>query len=221
MLSVHTIVSFDFAVALVPGWHATVFPPYFVAGAVFSGFAMVAMLMIPARRFLGFEDVVTPKHFDNMCKVILTTSLIVAYGYAVENFINRYSGNPFATHAYSNRQTGFYAPIWYAMVACNCLFPQLFWWKRWRSNLTVIWVVSLFINFGMWSERFIIIVSSLYQDFTPSMWRTYSPTWVDLGLYVGTLCLFSTCFLLFLRFIPPISSSEVKELNHELSHEAA
>ncbi len=220
VLSVHSIISFDFAVGQVPGWHTTVFPPYFVAGAVFSGFAMVLTLMIPARKLLGLTHVITLRHVDNMNKVILFTGLIVAYGYLLEHFVAWYSGNPYEAHVFfQTRQRGPYAPIYWLMLFCNVAVPQLYWSKRLRTSLPVVFAASLLINVGMWCERFIIVVSSLHQDFLPSSWAIYRPTWVDVGLFLGTLGFFSMMFLLFLRFLPAVSISEVKELNHELAHE--
>jgi molybdopterin-containing oxidoreductase family membrane subunit len=218
VVSVHTIVSFDFAVSILPGWHTTIFPPYFVAGAVFSGFALVLTLIIPARKYMGLESVITPKHLENMCKVMLATGWIVAYGYAMETFVAWYSGNPYEAYAFANRRTGPYAPVYWLMIFCNVLVPQIFWTRRGRTNLRLMWVASILINVGMWCERFIIIVTSLHRDYMPSKWKMYVPTLVDWGLYVGTMGLFATCFLLFLRFVPAVSASEVKELRAELAH---
>jgi Ni/Fe-hydrogenase subunit HybB-like protein len=221
VLSVHTIVSFDFAVSQLPGWHTTIFPPYFVAGAIFSGFAMVLTLMIPARKVFGFEHVITQRHIDNMTKVTLATGMMVAYGYAMEHFIAWYSGNPYEMHVFfQTRQRGFYAPVYWLMLFCNVVVPQIFWSPKVRRNLVVVWIASLLINVGMWTERFNIIVTSLHQDFLPSSWATYVPTIVDWSIFVGTLGFFGTLFLLFLRFVPSVSASEVKELRRELEHEA-
>jgi molybdopterin-containing oxidoreductase family membrane subunit len=216
VLSVHTIVSFDFAVSLLPGWHTTVFPPYFVAGAVFSGFALVLTLIIPARRFFHLKEVITLKHLDNMNKVLLATSMMVAYGYITETFTAWYSGNEYEAFASLNRAKGPYAPIYWLMIFCNVLVPQIFWSKRNRTNPVVIWIASILVNVGMWTERFVIVAVSLHRDFLPSSWGMYAPTWVDWSLYVGTLGFFGTLFLLFLRFLPPVAASEVKELRHEL-----
>jgi Ni/Fe-hydrogenase subunit HybB-like protein len=221
VLSVHTIVSFDFAVSVLPGWHTTVFPPYFVAGAIFSGFAMVLTLVIPARRAFGFENVITAKHLDNMAKVMLATGLMVSYGYLVEHFNAWYGGDPYESFLFfTTRQRGPYAGVYWLMIFCNVVTPNLFWWKAARQNVWVLWVASILVNVGMWTERFIIIVTSLHRDFLPSSWAMYYPTWVDWSIYAGTLGLFGTLFLLFLRFVPSVSASEVKELRRELEHEA-
>jgi len=220
VLSVHTIVSFDFAVSVLPGWHTTVFPPYFVAGAVFSGFAMVMTWMLPAREFLGLKHVVTPKHLENMAKVMLVTGMMVTYGYVMEHFIAWYSGSPYEyAQFFRVRQHGPMAPIYWLMIFCNCVVPQIFWAKRARMNLWVLWVASILINVGMWCERFTIVITSLHRDFIPSKWENYSPTWVDISLFVGTIGLFSTLFLLFLKFVPAVAVTEIKELRHELAHD--
>jgi Ni/Fe-hydrogenase subunit HybB-like protein len=220
VLSVHTIVSFDFATSVLPGWHTTIFPPYFVAGAVFSGFAMVLTWMVPAREFLGLKHVVTMRHLENMNKVMLATGMMVAYGYIMEHFIAWYSGDPYEFSVFFRvRQRGPFAPIYWLMVFCNVVVPQIFWSKRARTNLAVMWVAAILINVGMWCERFVIVVTSLHRDFLPSKWENYSPTWVDISLFIGTIGLFSTLFLLFLKFIPAVAVTEVKELRHELSHD--
>lgn len=219
VISVHTVVSFDFAVANLPGWHTTIFPPYFVAGAIFSGFAMVLTLVIPARRFLGFQNVITAKHLDNMCKVILATGWIVAYGYLMENFVAWYGGDRYESFAFVNRRLGPYAPAYWLMVTCNVLVPQIFWWRGARQNVRLMWVASLLINVGMWLERFVIIIVSLHRDYLPSSWTMFTPTWVDLSLLIGSICFFGFLFLLFLRYLPSVSLSEVKELHAELQHE--
>jgi molybdopterin-containing oxidoreductase family membrane subunit len=221
VLSVHTIVSFDFAVSQLPGWHTTIFPPYFVAGAIFSGFAMVLTLLIPARRVFGLDRVVTGKHLDNMAKVMLATGMMVAYGYACEHFIAWYSGNPYETFVFFNtRAKGPYAPVYWLMMTCNVIVPQLLWFTKARQSVWILWVVSVLVNVGMWCERFVIIVTSLHRDFLPSSWAMYVPTAVDWSIFVGTIGFFGTLFLLFLRFVPPIAASEVKELRRELEHEA-
>ena len=232
VLSVHTIVSYDFAVSIVPGWHETIFPPYFVAGAVFSGFAMVMTLMVPARRVMRLKHVVTARHLEAMCKIMLVTSLIVGYGYLMEHFLSWYSGNKYDFYQYANRRgilyDGFasaardpYIPIFWLMVTCNVVIPSLFWTRWARRNVYVMWVVSILINVGMWCERFVIVVISLHRDFLPSAWAIYKPTWVDLTLLFGTICFFGTLFLLFLKFIPAVGVQEVKELRHELHKEHA
>jgi Ni/Fe-hydrogenase subunit HybB-like protein len=221
VLSVHTIVSFDFAVSQLPGWHTTIFPPYFVAGAVFSGFAMVLTLMIPARRIFGFQGVITQRHIDNMCKVMLATGLMVTYGYVMEHFIAWYSGNPYEAHVFFvTRQRGLYAPVYWLQMFCNVLVPQILWWPKARRHLVLVWIVSILVNVGMWTERFNIIVTSLHQDFLPSSWAAYVPTIVDWSILTGTVGFFGLLFLLFLRFVPSVAASEVKELRRELEHEA-
>lgn len=216
VLSVHTIVSFDFAVSILPGWHTTIFPPYFVAGAIFSGFAMVVTLMTVARWALKLEHLITVKHLDNMCKVMLATGMIVGYAYATEMFIAWYSGNPYEQYAFLNRATGPYWWAYWSMVACNVLVPQIFWFKRFRESVPVMFVASILINIGMWFERFVIIVTSLHRDYLPSSWGYFRPTYVDICTFVGTLGLFMTFFLLFIRFLPVIAISEVKGV---LAHE--
>ena len=222
VLSVHTIVSFDFAVSIIPGWHTTIFPPYFVAGAVFSGFAMVLTWIVPARYFLRLGHVITLKHIENMNKVMLATGLMVGFGYAMEHFIAWYSFNHFESDMFFRvRQRGPYAPIYWLMITCNIVVPQVLWFRRARTNLAITWGVALLVNVGMWCERFVIVVTSLHRDFLPSSWRLYAPTWVDFSLFTGTIGLFSTLFLLFLRFVPAVAATEVKELRHELMDEDA
>jgi molybdopterin-containing oxidoreductase family membrane subunit len=217
VLSVHTIVSWDFALSILPGWHTTVFPPYFVAGAVFSGFAMVVTLIVPARKWMAFKHVVTIRHLDAMCKVMLLTGLIVSYGYAMEHFVAWYSGNEFESHVfYFTRARGPYRYVYYLMMFCNVATPNIFWFKWARQNVIAMWIASVLINVGMWCERFVIIVTSLHQDFIPSNWAMYYPTWVDFSIFFGTICFFGLLFLLFLKFVPAIAISEVKELRHEL-----
>jgi molybdopterin-containing oxidoreductase family membrane subunit len=218
VVSVHTIVSFDFAISQLPGWHTTIFPPYFVAGAIFSGFAMVMTLMIPARRLLGYQQVVTERHLDNMAKVMLATGLMVTYGYVMEHFIAWYSGNDLEAFAFLNRWEGHYRAIWFMQLFCNVVAPQIFWFPWARRNEVVLFVVSILINVGMWAERFMIIAVSLTRDFVPSSWANYAPTWVDWGLLFGSIATFGTLFLLFLRFLPAIPVFEVKELRRELEH---
>ncbi|HYI00877.1 NrfD/PsrC family molybdoenzyme membrane anchor subunit [Hyalangium sp.] len=221
VLSVHTIVSFDFAVSVLPGWHTTVFPPYFVAGAVFSGFAMVVTLMVPARKYMGLRDVITERHLENMNKVILATGLIVSYGYMMEHFVAWYSQSQYEIWTfYVNRAQGPYAGVYWLMIACNVVTPNIFWFKKARTSIPIMWVAAILVNVGMWCERFIIIVTSLHQDFLPSSWDIYTPTWVDWTIYVGTLGLFGTLFMLFLKFVPAVAISEVKELQQELKHAA-
>jgi Ni/Fe-hydrogenase subunit HybB-like protein len=218
VVSVHTIVSFDFAISQLPGWHTTIFPPYFVAGAIFSGFAMVMTLMIPARRAFGYQQVVTPRHLENMAKVMLATGLMVSYGYVMEHFIAWYSASEMEQFAFLNRWTGDYRWIWYMQLLCNVLTPQIFWFRWARRSEVVLFVASILINIGMWAERFVIIAVSLTRDFVPSSWANYYPTWVDWGLLLGSICMFGLLFSLFLRFLPAIPIFEVKELKRELEH---
>lgn len=212
VVSVHTIVSLDFAVSIVPGWHTTVFPPYFVAGAVYSGFAMVLTLVIPVRKIYKLENLITDRHIHNMAKVMLATGLIVAYGYAMEVFVAWYSGVEFEMFMMKNRMTGPYAPFYWALIFCNVLTPQLLWSHKIRSNLIILFVISLIVNVGMWLERFIIVVTSLHRDFLPSSWDMYAGTKWDWGLYIGTIGLFLTLMFLFIRVLPMISIFEVKTL---------
>jgi molybdopterin-containing oxidoreductase family membrane subunit len=212
VVSVHTVVSFDFAVAQLPGWHTTIFPPYFVAGAVFSGFAMVATLAIPIRAYYGLQDFITIRHLNNMAKVMLATGLIVFYGYLVEIFTAFYSGNVYEIAMIKNRMTGPYWPSWWALILCNGLLPQLFWLKRVRTSIPLLFAMSIVVNIGMWLERFIIIVTSLHHDFLPSSWEMFYPTIWDWGTYVGSIGLFLFLLLLFIRFLPMISVFEMREL---------
>jgi len=217
VLSVHTIVSWDFALSILPGWHTTIFPPYFVAGAVFSGFAMVMTLMIPARRYMKLKHVITARHLESMAKVMLLTGLIVFYGYLMEHFAAWYSGNVYEEHVFfSTRPRGPYAWAYFTQMFCNVVVPQMFWTRWARRNIWTLWIGSVLVNVGMWFERFNIVVTSLHQDFIPSNWAMYYPTWVDFSLLFGTICFFGTLFLVFLKFIPAVATSEVKELNHEL-----
>jgi molybdopterin-containing oxidoreductase family membrane subunit len=215
VLSVHSIVSFDFATSLLPGWHTTIFPPYFVAGAVFSGFAMVVTLMTLARWIYGLENLITMKHLENMCKVMLATGMIVGFAYGTEFFIAWYSANQYERFIFLNRAFGPYAWAYWSMIACNVIAPQFFWFKRFRTSIPAMFILSIFINIGMWFERFVIIATSLHRDFLPSSWGYFRPTWVDIGTYAGTFGLFLTLFLLFLRFLPSIAISEVKGVLHQ------
>ncbi|MEP7307749.1 MAG: NrfD/PsrC family molybdoenzyme membrane anchor subunit [Acidobacteriota bacterium] len=212
VVSVHTVVSFDFAVAIVPGWHTTIFPPYFVAGAIYSGFAMVLTLAIPIRAVYGLEDFITTRHLENMAKVMLVTGLIVAYGYTVEAFIAWYSGNAYEGFMIWNRITGPYRSLYWALLFCNVLTPQVLWFRRVRKYAPGLFVVSLIVNVGMWLERFVIVVTSLHRDFLPSSWGMYRPTIWDWGTYVGTIGLFVALLLLFLRFLPMISIFEMRTI---------
>src|SRR6266850_1976066 len=210
VLSVHSIVSFDFAVSQVPGWHTTIFPPYFVAGAIFSGFGMVLSLMIPLRTLCKLQDVITVRHVDLMCKVIMATGSMVGYAYGMEFFIAWYSGNPYELYAFKNRAFGPYWWAYWTMITCNVVSPQLFWFKAVRQNMVIVFILSIFVNIGMWFERFVIIVTSLHRDYMPSNWAIYSPTWVDIWQFIGTFGLFMTLYLLFMRFLPAIAIGEVK-----------
>jgi molybdopterin-containing oxidoreductase family membrane subunit len=212
VLSVHSVVSFDFATSVIPGWHTTIFPPYFVAGAIFGGFAMVLTLLLPARAIFKLHDLITQKHIDNMCKIILLTGTIVGYAYSMEFFIAWYSGNEFEKFAFMNRALGPYSWAYWAMISCNVLSPQLFWFKFCRTNPFVIFFVINCVNAGMWFERFVIIVTSLHRDFLPSSWGYFKPTHVDILTFVGTLGLFVFLFLLFIRVLPMIAVFEVKSI---------
>ncbi len=210
VLSVHSVVSFDFAVSVLPGWHTTIFPPYFVAGAIFSGFAMVVTLMVPARAWFGLKDLITLRHLENMNKVILATGCMVGYAYGIEFFIAWYGGNPYEQFAFLNRALGPYAWAYWIMVTCNVAVPQLLWMKSWRTTPWKMMIVAILVNVGMWFERFVIIVISLTRDFLPSNWGAYSPTWVDLGMFAGSFGLFFMLFLLFCRWLPMVAMAEVK-----------
>jgi len=212
VLSVHTIVSFDFAVSIIPGWHTTIFPPYFVAGAIFSGFAMVLTLMLLARKLLGLEQFFTLKHIENMNKILMATGMMVGYAYGIEFFIAWYSGNPYERFIFINRAFGPYSWAYWTMVTCNVFIPQLFWFKKLRRNVIVTWVISIFVNIGMWFERFVIIATSLHRDFLPSSWGYFVPSWVDISIYLGTIGIFLTLFLLFAKFLPILAISEVKAI---------
>ncbi len=210
VLSVHTIVSFDFAVSVIPGWHTTIFPPYFVAGAIFSGFAMVMTLMLIARRVCGLEHIITMRHLENMNKIIVTTGTMVGYAYGMEFFIAWYSGNPYERCTFINRAFGPYAWAYWSMVTCNVFLPQLFWVKKVRTSILLMFILSITTNIGMWFERFVIIATSLANDFVPSSWSYYRPRLVDITMFMGTFGLFFTMFLLFAKFLPMIAISEVK-----------
>ncbi|MCB9867631.1 MAG: polysulfide reductase NrfD [Phycisphaerales bacterium] len=219
VISVHSVVSLDFAVAQLPGWHSTIFPPYFVAGAIFSGFAMVLTLAIPMRWAFGLEGLITTRHLDNCAKLTLVTGLVVAYGYMTEHFMGWYSGDVYETFVAHNRMFGPYAWSWWLIMACNVVTPQLLWFKRVRTSAVTLFVLSLIIQLGMWTERFMIVVTSLHRDFVPSQWDMYYPTIWDYATLFGTIGFFFWCFLLFIRFLPAISIAEVRELVHEKKHE--
>ncbi len=210
VLSVHTIVSFDFAVSIIPGWHATIFPPYFVAGAIFSGFAMVVTVLIFVRKVFDLEHIITLNHLEKMNKVILATGMMVGYAYAMEFFMAWYSGNPIEQFVFINRAFGPYAWAYWIMVSCNVIFPQLFWIKKIRRSIPIMLIIVIFVNVGMWFERFVITVTSLNRDFLPSSWAYYSPTLYDSGLLIGSFGLFFTLVLLFTKTLPVVSISEVK-----------
>ncbi len=210
VLSVHSVVSFDFATSQLPGWHASIFPPYFVAGAIFSGFAMVLTLLIPARQFFGLREIVTRRHLEIVAKILLATGLMVGFAYSTEFFMAFYSGNPTERFVFANRAFGPYAWAYWIMVSCNVLIPQLFWSKKLRTNLAVLFTVSVLVNVGMWFERFVIIVTSLHRDFLPSSWGMFTPTYVDVLTFVGTFGIFFTLFLLFVRYLPMVAMAEVK-----------
>jgi Ni/Fe-hydrogenase subunit HybB-like protein len=212
VVSVHTVVSFDFAVAMLPGWHTTIFPPYFVAGAIYSGFAMVLTLMIPVRTFYGLEDIITLRHLNNMAKVTLATGLIVGYGYMFEAFFGYYSADVYEKFMIWNRMTGPYAPFYYCLIFCNVITPQFLWFKRIRTSPLILWCISIVVNIGMWLERFVIVITSLHRDFLPSSWGMYWPTRWDWAVYIGTLGLFMTCIFLFVRVLPMITIFELRML---------
>ena len=210
VLSVHTIVSFDFAVSLIPGWHTTIFPPYFVAGAIYSGFGMVLTLILPLRAVFKLEDLITQHHIDNMCKITLATGSMVGYAYAMEFFIAWYGANPNESFTFINRAFGPYAWAYWTMITCNVIVPQFFWFKGIRRNTAIVWLLSLLVNVGMWMERFVIICTSLTRDFLPSSWGYLSPTVVDIFTFFGTFGVFGTLFLLFIRFLPLMPMAEIK-----------
>jgi Ni/Fe-hydrogenase subunit HybB-like protein len=210
VISVHTIVSFDFAVGIVPGWHATIFPPYFVAGAIYAGFAMVLLLAIPLRKLYGLEDYITMRHIRNMSKIMLATGLIVAYGYMMETFTAWYSSNTYEEFMIKNRFFGPYAPQYWTLIFCNVIAPQFLWLKRARHSIAAVFVVSLIVSVGMWLERFIIIVVSLHRDFLPSSWGMYQATKWDWSMFLGTIGLFLSLMFLFVRFLPMISIFEIR-----------
>jgi molybdopterin-containing oxidoreductase family membrane subunit len=212
VLSVHTVVSFDFTIAIVPGWHSTFFPPYFVAGAIYSGFAMVLALAIPLRKVYGLEGLITDQHLENSAKVMLATGLIVAYSYILESFTAWYTGNPFEAAAFLNRMTGPYAVNYWTLVACNIVAPNFLWFKRVRRSPALLFASSIVVLIGMWLERYVIIVSSLAQDFLPSSWGVFQGTRWDWGTYLGTIGLFLFLFFLFIRLLPMISIFEVRTL---------
>jgi molybdopterin-containing oxidoreductase family membrane subunit len=220
VISVHSVVSLDFAVAQLPGWHSTVFPPYFVAGAIFSGFAMVVTLAIPLRAAFGLHDFITLRHLDNCAKLMLVTGLIVAYGYLIESFIAWYSGNTYEQYMMINRMFGPYRGYYWTLILCNVVVPQLLWFQRVRRNVIFLFFISIVVNIGMWCERFVIVITSLHRDFMPSAWQMYHPTVWDWLTFLGTMGLFVFLFLLFIRVLPVISIAEMRELVKETSEDA-
>lgn len=210
VLSVHSVVSFDFAVSQLPGWHTTIFPPYFVAGAIFSGMSMVVTLMVICRVAFKLEDLITLLHFDRMAKLILVTGSMVGYGYASEFFMAWYSGNIFEYFAFINRAVGPFAWAYWTMIFCNVVAPQVFWFKKARVSIPILFVISIIVNIGMWFERFVIVVTSLHRDFLPSSWGDFVPTFWDVSVLLGSFGLFFTLFCLFVRFLPMIAMAELK-----------
>ncbi|MGC4061077.1 MAG: polysulfide reductase NrfD [Aquabacterium sp.] len=215
VVSVHSVVSLDFAIGNTPGYHSTIFPPYFVAGALFSGFAMVLSLSIPLRKFFGLQDFITAQHLDHAAKIMLVTCWIVTYGYASEIFMAFYSGDEFERAVVINRWTGPYAAVYWSMIVCNVVLPQMLWLRHCRRSTRVLFALSLIVNLGMWMERVLIVVSSLNRDYMPSAWRLYTPTWWDWAFLLGSLCTFLWLFLAFIRVLPAISISEMRELVNE------
>ena len=215
VVSVHTVVSFDFAVSVIPGWHATIFPPYFVAGAIYSGFAMVLTLAIPIRAVYRLEGFITQSHLENMAKIILATGWIVAYGYAMEAFTAWYSGNVYEEFMIGNRMMGPYGGLYWTLLACNVLAPQALWLRRVRRSPLLLFAIAIVVNIGMWLERFVIVVTSLHRDFLPSSWGMYTPTRYDWSMYIGTIGLFLALLFLFIRFLPMISIFEMRAMVNE------
>jgi Ni/Fe-hydrogenase subunit HybB-like protein len=210
VLSVHSVVSFDFAVSILPGWHTTIFPPYFVAGAIFGGFAMVVSLLVPARELFGLKDIITVRHLENMNKIILATGCLVGYAYGVEFFVSWYGANVYEQFTFVNRVAGPYAWAYWTMIICNVVSPQFFWLKKVRTSPWMMVIVATMVNIGMWFERFVIVVTSLSRDYLPSSWAYYQPTWVDICMFIGSFGLFLSLFLVFCRFLPMIAISEIK-----------
>jgi len=219
VVSVHSIVSLDFAVSIVPGWHSSIFPPYFVAGAIFSGFAMVITLTVPLRWLYGWQEFFTLRHFDNMGKIMLTTGLIVGHGYMMETFTSFYSGDKFEIAMMDKRLFGEFAPLYWTLITCNVIVPQALWFKRVRCNLPLLWVVALVVNIGMWLERYVIVTSSLEKDYLPSAWREYWGTFWDWATLIGSFGLFLSLMFLFIRLLPAISMHELAEDEHKKAKE--
>jgi len=220
VLSVHSIVSTDFATSVIPGWHTTIFPPYFVAGAIFSGFAMVITLMIIVNKIFPFDNYITNYHYEQMAKVILLTGMLVGVAYSTEFFIAWFSGNKFELYAFINRALGPYWWAYWSMVSCNVLVPQILWFKKFRTNITILFILSIFVNIGMWFERFVIIVISLHRDYLTSSWAMYYPSWIEIFTLIGSFGLFFTLFLIFTRVAPYIAMSEVKDIAAKLNRKA-
>jgi len=218
VVSVHTIVSMDFATSVIPGWHTTIFPPYFVIGAIFSGFAMVMTLLIIMRKVVNFEEYITINHLENMAKVIMVTGSIVGLAYATEFFMAWYSGSEYEGFAFINRATGPFAWAYWIMVSCNVITPQLMWFRKLRRNVWVLFILSIFVNIGMWFERFVIVVTSLHRDFMPSSWTYYTPTMIEFLTLLGSFGLFFTCFLLFCRVLPMLAFGEIKGVMRHGKH---
>jgi len=219
VVSVHTVVSFDFAISLIPGWHTTFFPPYFVAGAIYSGFAMVLTLAIPVRKWFHLEDIITMRHLECCAKVMLGTGLIVLYAYTMEAFMAFYSGDPYERFMFLNRVKGPYGVFYWMLVLCNLAIPQALWAKRVRLNVGLLFIISLIVNVGMWLERFEIVITSLHRDFLPSSWGMYYPTIWDWAVLIGTIGFFATLMLIFMRILPAVSIFEVREVLHHLPEE--
>ncbi|HWP30388.1 MAG TPA: NrfD/PsrC family molybdoenzyme membrane anchor subunit [Fimbriimonadales bacterium] len=219
VVSVHSVVSLDFAVSIIPGWHTTIFPPYFVAGAIYSGFAMVLTLVIPIRKWWHLEDLVTMRHLEWMARIMLATGLIVFYGYLVEAFYGFYSGNPYEWFMIKNRALGPYSNIYWALILCNGIMPQFLWIKSVRNSIAWLFFLSLVVNTGMWLERFVIVITSLHRDYMPSSWGMYTPTIWDWLTWIGTFGFFLTGMVLFVRFLPTIPIAEIKHLFHSMKHE--
>lgn len=212
VLSVHTIVSFDFAVSILPGWHTTIFPPYFVAGAVFSGFAMVQNVLIVIRKIFNLQNIITVDTLEKMNKVMLATGLMVGYAYGMEFFIAWYSGNPLESFVFLNRAFGNYAWAYWIMVSCNVIFTQLFWFKKIRRSIVPMFIIAILVNVGMWFERFVIVVTTLSRDFLPTSWDYFVPTIYDIGILLGSFGLFFTLVILFIKTLPVVSITEVKSI---------
>ncbi|MEM6507250.1 MAG: NrfD/PsrC family molybdoenzyme membrane anchor subunit [Planctomycetota bacterium] len=215
VLSVHSVVSFDFAVAQIPGWHTTVFPPYFVAGAIYGGFAMVLTLAVPCRVWFGLKDIITERHIDNCCKVMLGVGMICTYAYVLEFFVAWYSGHHYEQFIFANRAGGSSAPGFWALIILNCVIPQILWFRQARRHWFTIMLAAMAVNIGMWFERYVIVISSLSRDFVPGSWADFKPTWVDIWMFVGSFGLFFTNFLLFLKFLPIVAMAEVKTVMPE------